>query len=1000
MSENTENRTTSLRVSVQSVDNEPLSNSCVIIESIGVKKFTTELHYNKKIDAFTVSSIKSGEYKLRITCSGFEGQDRQIVVKEGLNEELFILGKPGVRYYYRGKVKVPFKPVPDLIAIMYKSPAKEQTFDQLDYIRKQWKLEEYRDIPKEAYADGARIYKTDANHVHEILSALKEVREISHAGVLIGIRDRSISFLTNELILRFKLNVSEDKVKSRLAEMGLSLLRRIPYIENAYHVAATGPATYEMLDIAERLAEWDDVDWVEPNLVTTVELDQVIPNDFLWPGVWDRQLVDTPGAWTHLKKCGLNPFGSPDIIIAFVDQGIQSTGGIPMHPEFYGEVSNGTSKVYVLYDFRNLVPNNDAVLGDHGMGVSGVGSAKTNNDSVVAGQDEGIAGAAPGCRVMGLIFPSKESEQLDMYVWAAGFDPGSTLAGFPDPINPGADVFSTSIGFGAGAPISGQAAATFDFLVNNGRGGRGCLCFFSAGNANNNFTTYRPWAAYKNTFGMAASTIDDDGITEIRAPYSGYGPTELCAPSHDEFVGSAPLHNPPANYGTWSADLVGTGNLIGHAGVQTILTVPAAVGDIQLTVANAFNFINGSQILVGLPGTPGSEPSTITGVPNVVANTIPVNPLINPHPAGTAVMYGANDYKNNFGGTSSATPLAAGVASLVLSACPELTFIQARQILRDTAVKFDLNNADPIGEWIDEDSNPSRITGKPPVFSQWYGYGRINAEASVRKALTMKDKKHEEEKKMYRYYVKFVCGKSEGDILSAGRYFTAINIHNPSEGTATISKKISTALPAETSGHVIDAGKSKLGPCESYEIDCPDIYRQARMTPCCLLKGFLVLESDIQIEVVAVYTASGADKEVETIHTERVPAVEVKEDEKEKPKLPDLLPIKPYPPGPPTFPSNFCKSRKELAIIVRNQGQGPALASKLQVEFLDCGKIVMSDVPPLGPGEDSPIIIVTIPDGCWRGEKMEFRITANATMAFGEVTTANNMVKSSCVIHQ
>lgn len=40
------------------------------------------------------------------------------------------------------------------------------------------------------------------------------------------------------------------------------------------------------------------------------------------------------------------------------------------------------------------------------------------------------------------------------------------------------------------------------------------------------------------------------------------------------------------------------------------------------------------------------------------------------------------DYTNSFGGTSAATPLAAGIAALVLSANPQLTATQVREILR------------------------------------------------------------------------------------------------------------------------------------------------------------------------------------------------------------------------------------------------------------------------------------------------------------------------------
>ena len=55
---------------------------------------------------------------------------------------------------------------------------------------------------------------------------------------------------------------------------------------------------------------------------------------------------------------------------------------------------------------------------------------------------------------------------------------------------------------------------------------------------------------------------------------------------------------------------------------------------------------------------------------------------------------GPADHRSNFGRTSSATALSSGVAALMLSANPALTFVEVRQILRDTAVKFDLANSD------------------------------------------------------------------------------------------------------------------------------------------------------------------------------------------------------------------------------------------------------------------------------------------------------------------
>jgi subtilisin-like proprotein convertase family protein/subtilisin family serine protease len=70
------------------------------------------------------------------------------------------------------------------------------------------------------------------------------------------------------------------------------------------------------------------------------------------------------------------------------------------------------------------------------------------------------------------------------------------------------------------------------------------------------------------------------------------------------------------------------------------------------------------------------------------------------------------NYTNNFGGTSSATPLAAGVGALILSADPTLTVTDLRHLMR--------GNADKIG------ANPY-VSG----FNTKYGYGRINAAQAV-----------------------------------------------------------------------------------------------------------------------------------------------------------------------------------------------------------------------------------------------------------------------------
>ncbi|VAW30260.1 Calcium-dependent protease precursor [hydrothermal vent metagenome] len=94
----------------------------------------------------------------------------------------------------------------------------------------------------------------------------------------------------------------------------------------------------------------------------------------------------------------------------------------------------------------------------------------------------------------------------------------------------------------------------------------------------------------------------------------------------------------------------------------------------------------------------------------------------NPPSSGTDPAGAALNYTGTFGGTSSACPLAAGLAALVLSIAPDLTEQQVRYILEATADKVDEANADPVGRY--------QASGH----SQWYGYGRVNALNAVRGA--------------------------------------------------------------------------------------------------------------------------------------------------------------------------------------------------------------------------------------------------------------------------
>lgn len=84
--------------------------------------------------------------------------------------------------------------------------------------------------------------------------------------------------------------------------------------------------------------------------------------------------------------------------------------------------------------------------------------------------------------------------------------------------------------------------------------------------------------------------------------------------------------------------------------------------------------------------------------------------------------YQSGDYttEERFGGTSSATPLVAGLCGLILSVNPELSAEEVKEILKATAVRID-----PANGGYDANGH-----------SRWFGYGRVDAFEALKAAQT------------------------------------------------------------------------------------------------------------------------------------------------------------------------------------------------------------------------------------------------------------------------
>jgi hypothetical protein len=131
----------------------------------------------------------------------------------------------------------------------------------------------------------------------------------------------------------------------------------------------------------------------------------------------------------------------------------------------------------------------------------------------------------------------------------------------------------------------------------------------------------------------------------------------------------------------------------------------------------------------------------------------------------------------------------------------------------------------------------------------------------------------------FQYAVKIVCGEvkpAENNPVAPGQYWTAVNFHNPAKcEDAHVRLKVGIAqfnLQSPVSQYF---GPFTLPPDGMFELDCPIIKWIAGLlvSPApSFVKGYMVIESDIKLDIVAVYSGSAGSSAGNFFHTERVPA--------------------------------------------------------------------------------------------------------------------------------
>ena len=134
----------------------------------------------------------------------------------------------------------------------------------------------------------------------------------------------------------------------------------------------------------------------------------------------------------------------------------------------------------------------------------------------------------------------------------------------------------------------------------------------------------------------------------------------------------------------------------------------------------------------------------------------------------------------------------------------------------------------------------------------------------------------------FQYSAKTLCTLATdigfGDAFAPGRYRTVINIHNPTDRKIEIARKFALSIgPGEAAGSFsITPYKSlTLEPDQAVAYNCFDISSFfCPINGVCVdftaIDGFLVVNSPVELDVVAVYTANAKGGEVSTLDADAI----------------------------------------------------------------------------------------------------------------------------------
>ena len=308
---------------------------------------------------------------------------------------------------------------------------------------------------------GKNVRKTE---VASAVTKLKSSPDLLYARPVFKTPSGKYVSYGREFIVKLKKSTRFDKVQDLMDKTGCKLVKKYPFQDDIYILAAGKQSGYDGLAMANIFYESQLFDYAEPNKNIYDAQTSAPPNDPLYDLQWAHnntgsaaQHNGTPGVDMKILQAWDISMGNPNIKIGVIDEGVDLT-----HPDLQSNLLQG---------FNGFTMTSNPGDGGYTNPTDAHGTACAGIMAAIANNGIGVAGIAPNCKIIPAVAFTDTAPYFTDVAGAACFDYLRLQ---------GADIISNSWT----AEVSSILDDAIDRAVTLGRGGKGCVVFFASGNSN------------------------------------------------------------------------------------------------------------------------------------------------------------------------------------------------------------------------------------------------------------------------------------------------------------------------------------------------------------------------------------------------------------------------------------------------------------------------------------------------------------------------------------